>query len=324
VTGGEREIDVSPPASGDGWGGGDAGRRTGVFHGPHGVRWGWKLAIYVPLLFVLILVVGPPLVAVGVDATTAYFIAMLAAALLAGWFMLRVVDGRPAGALGFQWDRAAVRESALGFAGGTAMLGAAAAALAVAGSTRWVADTGSIPEYAAALARAFAFFAVAAAAEEALFRGYLFQALTEGVGPWPAAVLASAAFALMHAGNPNATAFGLLNIFAAGVMLSAAYLRTRSLWFATGVHLGWNWTMSALLDLPVSGLQHDTPLYSAVERGADWWTGGPFGPEAGLAGTLAIAAGLAWIVRSRRLGETEAMRARRPLVDRHLGPAWPR
>jgi uncharacterized protein len=39
---------------------------------------------------------------------------------------------------------------------------------------------------------------------------------------------------------------GLANIFLAGVMLAVAYLRTRSLWFATGVHLGWNWTMATL------------------------------------------------------------------------------
>jgi membrane protease YdiL (CAAX protease family) len=278
----------------------------------------------VPLFLVLVLTVGPLVTALGADAATASFVAILAASLLAGWLMLVVVERRPAGALGFGWDRAAPREGAAGFAAGAAMLGLAAAALAVAGSTRWVADNGSFPEYAAALARALAFFAVAAAAEEALFRGYLFQSLTEALGPWPASLLASAGFALVHAGNPNANAFGLLNIFLAGVMLSAAYLRTRSLWFATGVHLGWNWTMSALLDLPVSGLQNDTPLYSAVERGADWWTGGAFGPEAGFAGTLALAAGTAWVLRSRRLRETPEMRARGPVVDRRVGPEWPR
>jgi hypothetical protein len=108
------------------------------------------------------------------------------------------------------------------------------------------------------------------------------------------------------------------------VLLSLAYLRTRSLWFATGVHLGWNWVMAALLDFPVSGLTFfDTPLYDAVVRGAPWWTGGDFGPEAGLAGTLVLLAGIGWLARGGRLSESPQMRELGPIVDRRLQPAEP-
>ncbi|HEX8429667.1 MAG TPA: hypothetical protein VF625_00210, partial [Longimicrobium sp.] len=68
--------------------------------------------------------------------------------------------------------------------------------------------------------------------------------------------------------------------------------------------------------------QLDTPLYSARETGADWWTGGAFGPEAGLAATLAIAAGTAWMLRTRRIAESGRMRELRPLVDTRLGGEW--
>ncbi len=102
-------------------------------------------------------------------------------------------------------------------------------------------------------------------------------------------------------------------------MLAWAYLRTRSLWFATGVHLGWNWTMATLFDLPVSGFVSDTPIYTAVVTGPALWTGGAFGPEAGLAGTVAIAGGTAWLYRTLRLAPSAAMAARRPLVDGRLG-----
>jgi uncharacterized protein len=68
-----------------------------------------------------------------------------------------------------------------------------------------------------------------------------------------------------------------------------AYLRTLSLWFATAVHLGWNWAMATLFDLPVSGITaFDTPLYEPVVGGPAWWSGGLFGPEGGVVGTIGL------------------------------------
>jgi hypothetical protein len=128
-------------------------------------------------------------------------------------------------------------------------------------------------------------------------------------------------FALLHARNPNVTPVALANIFLAGVMLAVAYLRTRSLWFATGVHVGWNWAMASLLDFPVSGIVMDMPLYSARETGPDWVTGGTFGPEAGIAASLTIALGAVWMWRTKWLGESPRMRALRPLVDDRIGEA---
>ena len=252
-------------------------------------------------------------------AQLAMFPVLLGAALLAGWGMLVLVDRRRPGALGFALEPAVVRDSAAGLGSGGAMLGAAVALLAVASMARWVADDGTMPEYVAALATSFLFFAVAAAAEEVMFRGYAFQALVQGIGVWPAVLLTSALFAYMHGNNPNVTWVALVNIFLAGVMLAVAYLRTRSLWFATAVHLGWNWTMASLLDFPVSGLVRDMPLYTARETGPDWVTGGAFGPEAGIAASLTILLGTVWMWRTRWLGESPRMRELRPLVDDRMG-----
>ncbi|HKP75109.1 MAG TPA: CPBP family intramembrane glutamic endopeptidase, partial [Longimicrobiaceae bacterium] len=224
-------------------------------------------------------------------------------------------------ALGFAADRAAPREVAIGMALGAGAILLAAGVLAVAGSARWVADRGGVPEYVAALAGALAFFAVAAAAEEALFRGYAFQALVQGIGAWPAVLLSSALFAWAHRHNPAVDRVAMANIFAAGVMLGWAYLRTRSLWFCTAVHLGWNWTMAAVLEFPVSGLRNDVPLYNEVSVGPRWFTGGDFGPEAGVAATAAIVLLTVLLLRARWLRESATMRALRPLVDDRLAPA---
>jgi membrane protease YdiL (CAAX protease family) len=299
----------------------EAPRRTDAFFGPHGVRAGWRVLLFGALLVTFTI---PLLVAAQgrLDAMPAGFLATLLGGLLASAVMLRAVDRRPFGALGFALEPRAARDSAVGFGIGGGLLAAAVVLLVVAGTARWVADDGGVADYAASLARALVIFTVAAAAEEVIFRGYAFQALVQGTGAWPAILLTSAAFAAGHGSNPNVTWLGLANIFLAGIMLAVAYLRTRSLWFATGVHMGWNWAMSALLDFPVSGAQFDTPLYSARELGADWWTGGPFGPEAGLAATLAIVAGTAWMMRTPLLSASPGIRSLRPLVDTRLGDAW--
>ncbi len=294
-----------------------------VLFGPHGLRAGWRIAAYLLIFLWLGMVLGyAATAAVGRISFVGSAAIGLFASTVAGWVMLALVDRRPIGALGFAAEPAAARDSVVGFGLGGGSLAAAVGLLALAGSARWVADAGTWPEYVAALGGALLFFTIPAAMEEALFRGYAFQALTQGIGPWPAMVLTSAGFSLAHASNPNVDALALANIFLAGIMLGVAYLRTRSLWFATGVHLGWNWAMSALFDFPVSGLVRDTPFYDVRETGADWWTGGPFGPEGGLAVTLAVVALTAWMLRTRHLKETERMRALRPLVDHRLGESW--
>jgi membrane protease YdiL (CAAX protease family) len=284
-----------------------------VLFGPHGLRAGWRIAAYLLITIWLGMVAGWTLSAAGVRISFVGSAAIgLFASVVAGWIMLALVDRRPI----------AARDSVVGFGVGAGGLAAAVGLLALAGSVRWVADAGTWPEYVAALAGALLFFTIPAAMEEAVFRGYGFQALVQGIGPWPAMVLASVGFSLAHRNNPNVDALALANIFLAGIMLGVAYLRTRSLWFATGLHLAWNWAMSALFDFPVSGLVRDTPLYDVRETGADWWTGGSFGPEGGVAVTLAVVALTAWMLRTRRIGETERMRAMRPLVDHRLGERW--
>lgn len=291
-----------------------------VVYGPYGVRAGWRIGLWTGAFVLLASAAFLALMAAGVrpglEASTAV---ELAASLVAGWVMLALVDRRPLGALGYARDPAARRDSLLGFALGAAAITVAAGVLTVAGTVRWVADSGSWPEYVATLGQALVVFAVAAAAEEAIFRGYVFQALVQGVGAWPAVLGSSALFALAHWNNPSVSAVALANIFLAGVMLGWAYLRTRSLWFCTAVHLGWNWMMSAALDFPVSGLVRDTPLYDVAAAGPRWMTGGSFGPEGGVAATVVIAGLTTLLVWAPWLRESARMRDLRPLVDARLG-----
>jgi uncharacterized protein len=235
--------------------------------------------------------------------------ATLIAAILAGIVMLRWLDGRPASALGFDLSPLAAKLSASGVSLGTAMLVLIAIIMLVPGWLGFRTDEGGVSSWFLTVGRDFLLFGIAAAAEEAVFRGYAFQTIARGVGRVAAVLIGSVLFALAHLNNPNIGSFALINIFLAGVLLSVAFLATQSLWFATAVHLGWNWSMASLFDLPVSGLEiMDTPMYDAVVGGPVWFTGGAFGPEGGLAGTIAFGFGLGaliWYAR-RRPGMTPA------------------
>ena len=289
------------------------------------LRAGWRILLYLALLVLLHLAAGYlgrwlPRAPLGWTS----YVLLIAVGLLAGWALLVRFDGRPPGALGFALTRATLPEIVTGFGIGAALLVLAALPLFGTDTVHFEADSGDAGAYLASLTLTLGFFALAAAFEEVWFRGYAFQALVEGIGVWPAILLSSALFSFFHADNPNVDAIALANIFLAGILLALAYLRTRSLWFATAVHAGWNWTMSSALGFPVSGLvMLDTPMYDTVETGPDWWTGGAFGPEAGIVGTAAMIAGIAWLLRTGRLREPDEVRTMRPLVDARIGERWP-
>ena len=102
---------------------------------------------------------------------------------------------------------------------------------------------------------------------------------------------------------------------AAGLFLGVLYLKTASLWLATGAHLAWNWCTGYLADVPVSGLEIlNAPLYEGVVRGPDWLGGGSFGPEGSLISTLILAGVVAWCWRTEWLRPGEAALAARPLA----------
>ena len=100
----------------------------------------------------------------------------------------------------------------------------------------------------------FVVFAVAAANEEAIFRGYPFQRLVESITPVGAIAATSALFGLAHLANPHRTWISTLNTALVGIPFAIAYLRTRSLWMPIGMHFIWNFLLGFFLGLPVSGL----------------------------------------------------------------------
>jgi hypothetical protein len=88
----------------------------------------------------------------------------------------------------------------------------------------------------------------------------------------------------------------VLGIFAAGLLLAFCYVRTGKLWLSIGLHVGWNFFEGVVFGFPTSGVTIYSLLHIHV-TGPALWTGGAFGPEAGLIilPALAIGAGLVWL-----------------------------
>lgn len=138
--------------------------------------------------------------------------------------------------------------------------------------------------------------------EELLSRGYHLQTLASGLNLFWGVVIASAVFGLLHLGNPNATWVSAAGIFFAGVYLAYGYLRTRQLWLSIGLHIGWNFFEGVVFGFPVSGL--DVYALTRIQiHGPELWTGGPFGPEAGLIvlPALLLGAGLTYLYTRNRV-----------------------
>lgn len=149
--------------------------------------------------------------------------------------------------------------------------------------------------------------------EEVLFRGYYLPNLAQGLNKlkflatpatiWIAWLVTSGVFGLAHASNPNATLISSLNIAAAGIFLGVGYILTGRMGVPIGVHITWNFFQGYVFGLPVSGNPSSGSIIAITQLGPDIMTGGPFGPEAGIIGLIAIALGVGLTVLYVRFTE---------------------
>lgn len=120
-----------------------------------------------------------------------------------------------------------------------------------------------------------------ALSEEFLFRGYTQVTLAEGIGFWPAAIVLSILFGLVHKMNQGENWTGVANIVLTGLLWAFTIRRTGTLWFAVGWHAAFDFGESFLYSVPNSGGVFEGHLSSAsMAHGRAWLTGGDVGPEA--------------------------------------------
>jgi len=252
-------------------------------------RAGWRLLFQFVLMFGTVIVLTVPVIFVhllGVSFPVELLVNQLAifvAINLSVPLARRFLDKRSFVSLGLNL-RGALPDLIAGFVVAGAIMGAIFAAelwlgWATIESLAW--QTQNRLEVVIELAIWLGIFVIGGWQEELLARGYWLQNIAEGTN-LPIGVLASSAlFGLMHIGNPGASWIAIAGLFLAGLFLACGYLLTKQLWLPIGLHIGWNFFEGNVFGFQVSGLDTFRLVHLNV-NGPELWTGGSFGPEAGL------------------------------------------
>lgn len=289
------------------------------FVGPQGIRAGWSMLIFLALVIALFLATrvpvnyllhymrlkqSPPGWSAAVASGISALLVLVATAVMAK------IERRPALSYGFADERRRSR-FLLGIAAGIAALSALVLALKMSG---FLIFDGQPLHGQAAWSYGMQWgvaFLLTALFEESLLRGYLQFTLARGIGFWWAAVLLSVGFGALHLPNQGESPIGLLDVVAAGLVFCLSLKLTRSLYWAVGLHAGWDWAQSYLYGVPDSGQVASGHLFATHPSGGLLWSGGPTGPEGSIYAlpTLAVVALGIWIAwrRSPRHQEPVAL-----------------
>ena len=293
-----------------------------IFIGPQGLRAGWKFAIFViavlllmrglmPLAFRLVPPLPPdaqpqPTTALGMELVEA--IASLGiTAVMAGF-----IDKRPFGYFGIPGNQAFRSKFWLGAVSGFGVLGLQLALMHIGGWFQFgpiVLHGSDILKYGLLWGCVFlctGFF------EESFLRGYPLRVLTNGMWFWPSAILLSLIFAAGHTSNIGEDWFGIVMVFIDGMVMCFAVWRTGNLWFAIGNHAAWDWAQTFFFGTPDSGIPASHALMAPSFSGPRLLSGGTAGPEGSvlvLVSELLIAIIVALLFRKRQYPLEEAVPA---------------
>ncbi len=149
------------------------------------------------------------------------------------------------------------------------------------------------------------FYIIVGLYEEILFRAYQITNLSEGfnkknaisnkaiVGAY---ILSSIIFGLFHSSNQNVTYLGIINIVLLGLFFGLPYVLSGELAIPVALHVSWNFFQGLFFGFPVSGEHNNLAIIAIEQSGPQIWTGGAFGPEGGLIGSVVLVIGGAFLL----------------------------
>jgi hypothetical protein len=145
------------------------------------------------------------------------------------------------------------------------------------------------------LASPFSEMMLVAFFEEILFRGIIFRIIEKSLGTLTALFLSAILFALAHLPNAGISLLGVAVTAVAGVIFCAAYMLTRRLWLAVGIHFAWNFMSDGVFSLPTSGHPAKGFLQGQLS-GPEWLSGGNYGIEASVVTLLVLSIVTVWLL----------------------------
>ncbi|MBN2386664.1 MAG: CPBP family intramembrane metalloprotease [Anaerolineales bacterium] len=256
------------------------------------LRAGWRLAIQTIAMFVMLVCASLPLVVMRLVGQDPYSpigllfaqVSELIAFTLSIFLARRFLDRRSFASLGFKLDWRAPLDILVGTGIAFVMMGSLSLVMRQMG---WISFEGFAWQSETPLAvlggllLALIIFILTGWNEELLFRGYQLQTLASGLNLFWGLTISSVIFGMLHLTNPHASWVSASGVILAGLFLAIGYLRTGQLWLSIGLHIGWNFFEGPIFGFPVSGLETSGLLLVRL-TGPELWTGGLFGPEAGL------------------------------------------
>jgi CAAX protease family protein len=270
-----------------------------MFIGQNGIRAGWRLLIYMALLFVLFGAIAPLArrtfghMQDGFSARNVILSECITfAVILVATLIMGVVEHRPLSDYGLPLQRCPAKLFWTGALWGFVMLSVIIVLMA---ATHTYSITGLALSPAKALKYALLWavaFLMVGLFEEFSFRGYTLYTLASGIRFWPAAVITCLLFAGAHMTNPGENWVGVLEIVLIAFFLCMALRRTGNLWFAIGWHMAFDWGESFFYSTPNSGIQATGHLLNVSLHGSKWLSGGSVGPEASVFDVLVTVAGI--------------------------------
>ena len=258
-----------------------------IFVGAQGIRSGWSMLIFLAIVVAEILVTRVPVNHLlrsmhdkqGLEVWSAVIAAGGPALLvLLATAIMAKIEKRPALSYGFMGERRLLR-LVTGILGGIAALSALVLALKMSG---FLIFDGQMLHGRGAWNYGLQWglaFLLTAWFEESLLRGYLQSTLTRGIGFWWAAILLSVAFGAAHLPNRGESPIGILSVVAIGMVFCLSLWLTKSLYWAVGLHAGWDWSQSYLYGVADSGQVATGHLFTTHPSGGPLWSGGLTGPE---------------------------------------------
>lgn len=282
------------------------------------IKWQWRALAFVFVLMITSIVIETVLVLVvppGSDSALTHdwnlsvqYSARALSALLVTGLLLRVLDRRQWGSVGIHPHSTWFKQLAFGVGLGSVIAVVIALGVYLAGGLQ-------IEVRAAAFFPALVNLAVGTLLwlgmtffYEIVFRGYLLQTISEGLGKIGGTIVLGFLCASFQS---NFGATGLLSGvvgFLTSILLSVAYFRTASLWAPIGIHFSWNFVQGFLVGAPVKGSVIYGSLFKATLTGPSWISGHVFGPDGGLVGAVVTGVALYYVSQSRHLSISEDMR----------------
>jgi uncharacterized protein len=179
----------------------------------------------------------------GAEVPALYYLAYLSVSVLVCYFVYRayvhIVEKRPLSKLA---GAGAAGELGIGAAVGLGLVAVVVGVLWILGYYR-IAGANVLAVVFVSLANDGA----GAFVEEVVLRGIVFRITEQRLGTWVALAISVVLFALLHLASPNATVTSTVVVgVEGGVLLSTAYVLTRRLWLAIGVHFGWDLSQDAI------------------------------------------------------------------------------